>query len=108
MKVSGWETPNSSGNVFKKSLKSEECVKLLVNCIRNFKKEVKRIHSLASSANDKQFKYKKQLSDLSEAMNFVSETFDELETDILENEKPIAALKSKVSSLNEKIKDMEK
>ena len=108
MKVSGWETPNSSGNVFKKSLKSEECVKLLVNCMRNFKKEVKGIHSLACSANDKQFKCKKQLSDLSETVNFVSQTFDELETDILENEKPIADLKSKVSSLNEKIKDMEK
>ena len=76
--------------------------------MRNFKKEVKGIHSLACSANDKQFKCKKHLSDLSEVVNFVSQTFDDLETDILKNEKPIADLKSKVSSLNEKIEDMEK
>ena len=72
--------------------------------MKNFKKKGKVIHSLACSANDNQFKGEKQLNDLSEVVNFVSQKFDELETDILEKGKFITDIKSKVSSLKEKLK----
>ena len=34
-------TPTSLGDVFKESLKSSDCVKILVNCVQNIKKHAK-------------------------------------------------------------------
>ena len=56
------------------------------------------------SINDSQIKGKKQLSDLSEAVKFVSKKFEKLEKDRLEKEKLINVLKKKISFLNRKMK----
>ena len=65
------DTPKTPGDVFEESLKSEDCVKILLSCLRNLEKEVKDIHKLALSNNDNQIKGKKQLTDLSESIKFV-------------------------------------
>ena len=70
-KVSMLDTLKTPGNVFEESLKSEDCVKILLSCLRNLEKEVKDIHKLALSNNDNQIKGKKQLTDLSESIKFV-------------------------------------
>ena len=69
--VSMLDTPKTPGDVFEESLKSEDCVKILLSCLRNLEKEVKDIHKLALSNNDNQIKGKKQLTDLSESIKFV-------------------------------------
>ena len=50
--VSLLETPKTLGDVFKESLKSEDCVRILLNCLRNLEKEVNDIHKLALSNID--------------------------------------------------------
>ena len=78
--VSMLDTPKTPGDVFEESLKSEDCVKMLLSCLRYLEKEVKDIHKLAlSNNNNNQIKGEKQLADLNESINFMSDKFDEFE-----------------------------
>ena len=65
--------------IFEESLKSEDCVTILLSCLRNSEKEVKDIHKLALSNNDNQVKGEKQSADLSESIKFMSDKFGEFE-----------------------------
>ena len=60
------DTSKTPGDVFEERLKLEDCVKILLSCLRNLEKEVRDIHKLALSNNDNQIKGEKQLADLSE------------------------------------------
>ena len=101
--VSMLHTPKTPGDVFEESPKSEDCVKILLSCLRNLEKEVRDIHKLALSNNDNQIKGEKQLADLSEWIKFMSDKFDEFEKERQEQKKVIEELQGKVSSLNEKL-----
>ena len=46
----------SPGNMFAESLKSNECVEILMSCLKNLEKEVKELKDLASSNNTNQIK----------------------------------------------------
>ena len=52
--ISCLDSPTSPGNVFAESLKSNECVEISVNWLKNFEKEVKEFKDLASSNNANQ------------------------------------------------------
>ena len=82
--VSCRESPISPGNVFAESLKSNECVKILINCLKNLEKEVKELMDLASSNNANQIKGKRQLLDLKDAVDFISNRFHDFERERLE------------------------
>ena len=97
------DTPKTPGGVFEESLKLEDCVKILLSCLRNLEKEVKDIHKLALSNNDNQIKGEKQLADLSESIKFMSDKFDQFEKERQEQKKVIEELRGEVSSLNEKL-----
>ena len=77
--VSCLESPTSPGNVFAESLKSTECVEILINCLKNLEKEAKELKDLASSNNANQTKGERQLLDLKEAVDFISNKFDRQE-----------------------------
>ena len=47
--VSLLDTAKTPGNAFEESLKSEDCVKFVLNFLRNLEKEVKDIHKLVLS-----------------------------------------------------------
>ena len=98
------DTPKTPGDVFEESLRSEDCVKILLSCLRNLEKEVKDNHKLALSNNNNQIKGKKHLADLSESIKFMSNKFDEFEKERQEQKKVIEELRGEVSSLNEKLK----
>ena len=100
--VSILDKPKTPGDVFEESLKSEDCVKILLSCLRNLEKEVKDIHKLALSNNNNQIKGEKQLADLSESIKFMSDKFDEFEKERQEQKKVIEELRGEASSLNEK------
>ena len=85
--VSCLESPTSPGNGFAESLKSNECVKILMNCLNNLEKEVMELKNLASSNNAKQIKSERQLLNLNDAVDFISKKFDDFERDRLEEEK---------------------
>ena len=95
--VSCLESPARPGNVFDESLKSNECVEILMNCLKNLEKEVKKLKDLTSSNNAKQIKGERQLLDLKDAMDFISNKFNDFERDRLEKEKIIKGLKEEVT-----------
>ena len=68
LNVSMLDTPKVPGNVFEESLKSADCVKILLSCLRNLEKEVEDIRKLALFNNNNQIKGQKQLADLSESI----------------------------------------
>ena len=81
------ESPTSPGNVFAESLKSNECFEILMNCLKNLEKEVKELKDLASSNNENQIKGERHLLDLKDAVDCISNKFDDFERDRLEREK---------------------
>ena len=54
-----------------------------MNCLKNLEKEVKKLKDLASSNNANQINGEKQLLDLEDVMDFISNTFDDFERDRL-------------------------
>ena len=104
--VSCLESPTSPGNVFAESLKSNEFVQILMNCLKNLEKEVKELKDLASSKNTNQIKGERQLLDLKDSVDFISNKFDDFECDRLEKEKIIKDLKEEVTYLKEKVDDI--
>ena len=73
--VSILDTPKTPGDVFEESLKSEDCVNILLSCLRNLEKKVKDTYKLALSNNNNQIKGEKQLASLSESIKFMSDKF---------------------------------
>ena len=100
------EPPASRGNVFAESLKSNECVEILMNCLKILEKEVKELKDLASSNNTNQIKGERQLLDLKDAVDFISNKFDDFERDRLEKEEIIKDLKEEVTYLRGKVDDI--
>ena len=104
--VSCLDSPTSPGNVFAESLKSNECVEILMNYLKNLEKEVKELKDLALSNNANEIKGKRQLLDLKDAVDFISNKFDDFESDRLEKEKIIKDLKEEVTYLRGKVDDI--
>ena len=92
-------SPDSPSDVFQESLKSPDCMKILLNCFKNLDKQVKELYILAQSNNEKHIKGEKQLLDLTESINFMTKRFDNYEKDWAEKEKLIKDLREEVPSL---------
>ena len=74
-----------------------------MNYLKNIKKDVKELKNLASSNNTSQIKSERQFLDLRDAVDFISNKFDDFERGRLENEKIIKDLKEEVTYLREKV-----
>ena len=74
-------------------------MKTLLNCFKDLDKQVKELHILAQSNNDKHIKGDKQLLDLTESINFMTKKIDDHEKDRTEKENVIKDLREEVSSL---------
>ena len=77
-----------------------------MNCLKNLEKEVKELKDLVSSNNFNQIKGKRQLLDLKDAVDFISNKFNDFERDSLEKEKNIKDLKKEVTYLRGKVEDI--
>ena len=71
-------------DVFWEGIKSLECVKMLFNCLQNLETEMKCIKEIYLAAKDWQIKDIEQLNDMSKAINFIDEKFEEFEKRIEE------------------------
>ena len=61
-------TPTSPGAVFEESLKSFDCVEILVNCMQNIEKQVKELFLLAQENKEKYIQGESNLSELTNAI----------------------------------------
>ena len=68
-------------DVFAESFKSPELIEILFNWLRNVERQTKDIYTLAHSTQDHQIKGEKQLIDLTESINFLSDKFKEYKLD---------------------------
>ena len=84
MKSCGSST-DIADDVFAESLKSPELVEILFNWLRNVERQTKDIYTLAHSTQDHQIKGEKQLIDLTESINFLSDKFKEYKLDSKES-----------------------
>ena len=97
-------TPASPSEVFEESLKSSDCVKILVNFMQNIEKQVKELFLLAQENKEKHIKGEYDLSELTKAIDLISGKFDDYEREGREKDKVIKELKSEVSDLNTPVK----
>ena len=87
-------------DVFAESLESPECIEILFNCLRNVERQTEDIYTLVHSTQDHQIKGEKQLIDLTESIDFLSDKFKEHEEDRAKKNKIIQDLKSEVDNLS--------
>ena len=106
-KNQGFNFPASSGDVFQESLKSGDCVKILVNCMQNIEKQVKELFLLVQENKEEHIKGESDLSELTKAIDVISGKFDGYERERREKDKIIKELKSEVSDLNTSVKNLE-
>ena len=99
--------PTSPDDVFEESLKSGDCVKILVNCMQNIKKLVKELFLRAQENKEKHIKGEIDLSELTKAIDLILGKFDDYERERRERGKIINELKSEVSDLNNSVKNLE-
>ena len=92
-------SPDSPSNVLHESLKSPDCMKILLNYLQNLDERVKELYILSQSNNKKHIKGEKHLLDLTESINFMAKKFDDCEKDRTEKEKLIKDLREAASSL---------
>ena len=94
-------------DIFPESFKSPKCIEIIFNCLRNVDKQTKDIYILTHWTQDhSNFKGKKQLKDLTESLNFLSNKFKEYEEDGVKKDKIIEDFKSEVDSLSIKVENL--
>ena len=82
---------------------SPECLQILLNYLQNVEKSVKEMQEIQEKTQSSQIKGELPLKDLSEAVEFITEKFDQYETERKEKEKIINDLQGKVSEMPNEI-----
>ena len=94
-----------TGDIFTEGLKSEECVAILYNCMKNIESKMKELITNSQDMKERQIKGERQLYELT---NSINQKFEELEKDKKEREREIKNLEEKVSLMSNKIETLEK
>ena len=100
-------TPSSSygdHDVFEEGLHFSNCRSTLFDCLKNLESKVNKIFANTNTLNKNQIKGEKQLTDLTETVNFLSEMFHEFEANRKLKEEIIKSLRGQVSALYDDLK----
>ena len=65
----------TSDDVFAESLKSPACVEIIFNCLKNVEKQMTEIFVQAKITQGQQIRGKRQLNDLHDFVQFISDKF---------------------------------
>ena len=68
-------------DVFNDALDNEDYRGILLSCLKNLEKEFKTIRSLVDQNRQRQIKREQSLADLSKSVKFITDKFDEYETE---------------------------
>ena len=97
----------SDHDVFEEGSDSSSCKSILFYCLKNLEFKVNEIFENTSTLKENQIKGEKQLTNLAETVNFLSEKFHEFEVDRKLKEEIIKSLRGQVSVLHDDFKKME-
>ena len=89
--------------IFVESLKSPDCVNILFSCIKNVEKQITQIFESTNEIKEGQIKGEKQLAELTEAIDFSSNKFDEYEKDRKEKEERIKTLEDCLINMSKRV-----
>ena len=92
-------------DVFVEGFKSEDCVAILCNCMKNVEEELKR---LGKKFEENEIKGERQHEKLTESITSLSNKIDDYERERLEKEKVIKSKKDEIETLTNKIESLEK
>ena len=95
-------------DVFTESLMSEACVAILYSCMKKLEEEMKKVFQVCEKTKGSQINGESQLNSLSEAMDFMTNKFEEYEQEQQEKDKIIDSMKSDMVNMNEKIEKLER
>ena len=96
-------TSRASGiadEVFTESLKSTDCVNILFSSIKNVERQVTQIFENTRELKEGQIKGEKHLAELAEAIDFISNKFEEYEKDRKEKEERIKTLEECLTNMS--------
>ena len=68
-------------DIFTESLNSPDCVAILFNCLKNLESKMREILVSSKETTASQINSEKQLSDLTDSVQLISDKFDEYEKD---------------------------
>ena len=96
----------SDGDVFKDSLKSENCILILKRCMENIEKKMEELCIATKNTKESQMKDELQLVRMNKTINFICEKFDEFEKDVKKDE-IIKNLPKQTSEMAQRIDKLE-
>ena len=82
----------SDGDVFKDSLKSEDCILILKICMENFEKKMEELCIATKNIKKSQIKDELQLVCMKETINYINKKHHEKQKDIREKDGTIKIL----------------
>ena len=100
------QTSDIPDDVFTKNLDSPDCVVILFNCLKNLESKMKEISVSSKETTASQIKGEKQLSDLTDSFQLISDKFDEYKKDRKAKDKLIMKLQTQVTELTDKVSNL--
>ena len=88
---------------FTKSLNSPDCATVLFNCLKNLESKMKEISASSKETTARQIKGEKQLSDLTDSIQLISDKFDEYEEDRKALNELIIKLQTQATELTDEV-----
>ena len=88
--------------VFTESLKSPDCVNILLSCIKNVWRQITQIFENTKELKERQIKGEKHLAELTEAIDFISNKFEEYEKDRKEKEERSKTLEDCLTNMSKR------
>ena len=100
------QTSEIPDDIFTKSLNSPDCVAILFNCLKNLESKMREISVSFKETTASQINGEKQLSELTDSVQLISDKFDEYEKDRKAKDELIIKLQTKVTELTDKVSNL--
>ena len=89
--------------LFTKSLKSPDCVNILFSSIKSVERQITQIFKNVKELKEAQIEGEKHVADLTEAIDFISNKFEEYDKDRKEKEERIKTLEECLSNMSKRV-----
>ena len=100
------QTSDIPDDIFTKTLNSADCVAILFNCLKNLESKMKEISVFFKKTTASQIKGEKEMSDLTNSVQLISDKFDEYEKDRKAKDELIMKLQTQVTELTDKVSNL--
>ena len=94
--------------MFEEALKSDDCVAILCNCMKNLEEKMNGLFQITSSAKDSQIESKLQLKDLNKQLTLHAQNLTSMGKKEKEEKKIIKNFEENVSVMSKRVENLEK